>query len=150
MKKIKSVANRCAQLMDQIRKSGCAKPSFRIRTRKGNSAAEQLLSENLELKVGGSLHFSEVWKPENGEYVCESYSYHFAGANVVFRYDKDPKAQRPIVHELCHLHVCNVQLTQGLAREDKITDAKGEELRFKSHDTSFEEVFQFIVECFCR
>ena len=73
---------------------------------------------------------------DGGEIHRPIYAYGYSDVNVNFRYDRDPDRVIPIIHEECHLHV-NGQ-----------NSLNGDELRFKTHETSFEEVFAFIANCF--
>jgi hypothetical protein len=75
---------------------------------------------------GAILRFTEDIVFVNREIERIEYSYHYVRENIFFRYDKDPAVIRTD-HALCHLH------------------AHQEEPRFPSHDTSLEEVFQFIL-----
>lgn len=80
---------------------------------------------------GGTLRFSEkVSISTDREVVRENYSYHFERDGSYFRYDKDTLRAEPYVHAECHLHV------------------NGEEPRFITHETGFEEVLEFIWACF--
>jgi hypothetical protein len=75
---------------------------------------------------GASLSLQEDILLVNREIQRVKYSYHYERGNDFFRYDKDPSVVR-VDHSLCHLH------------------AHQEEPRFPSHETSLEEVFQFII-----
>jgi hypothetical protein len=82
------------------------------------------------------LHFNEKVLVVDGQIERLKYSYHYERFDTngdslfYFRYDRDPQAAKPVVHEECHLHV------------------NQKEPRFKTHATSFEEVFEFIVACY--
>jgi hypothetical protein len=89
----------------------------------------------LTLKDGSTLRFTEdlvIGRTGDMERPFYSYEYHYGASNAVyFRYDRDPGRAQAVVHEECHLHV------------------NAENPRFKTHAASFEEVFRFIVACFC-
>ena len=79
-----------------------------------------------------TLRFKEESRIEDGNIITIKYAFHFekADGTYFFRYDKDSEHAVPIVHEECHLHV----------------NAKSP--RFKTHSTSFIEIFNFIVMTF--
>jgi hypothetical protein len=72
------------------------------------------------------LSFIENVVIVNREIERVSYSFDYIRSDSFFRFDKDPKVVR-LDHPLCHLH------------------AHKEEPRFPTHETSLEEVFQFIL-----
>lgn len=87
----------------------------------------------LRFKDGAIMYVSEEIILEQGRIERLEYSYHYerfdrdGNSEFYFRYDRDPKAAKPVIHEECHLHV------------------NQKEPRFKTHAASFEEVFEFIV-----
>jgi hypothetical protein len=91
--------------------------SYYIRTRESNP---------LTFIDGATLRFREQLVLVNKQIQRIAYSYHYESSDSFFRYDKDPKVVNP-THALCHLH------------------AYREEPRFPTHETSLEEVFQFIL-----
>lgn len=97
---------------------------------------------SLEFEDGATLSFNEeIQLHQDGSVHRLHYSYHYEytdeqGEPCFFRYDRDPDAaldskgrERPD-HAECHLH------------------ANKEEPRFKTHATSFGEIFEFILACF--
>ena len=83
-------------------------------------------NHDLRFVDGAVLRFKEDILLVSREIKRLTYSYHYERENTFFRYDKDPSVIRTN-HALCHLHAHN------------------EEPRFPTHETSLEEVFQFIL-----
>lgn len=79
---------------------------------------------------GATLRFTETIEIIDSQVHPLRYSYHYQRGDYFFRYDKDPDHARYPDHAECHLH------------------ANNEEPRFMTHQTSFEEVFDFIIVCF--
>jgi hypothetical protein len=121
-----------------IRASGCIKNPETIQLLEGKNRREgKLLADGLELTGGGIVRFIEhIVLSEDGEVSRPIYSYEFRGDTVNFRYERDPKRHKPVVHEEFHLHI------------NDLRSISGDELRFKTHETNFEEVFTFIANCF--
>lgn len=90
----------------------------------------------ITFKDGGIMQFQEVVKFDKaGDIERLEYAIGYATSPNVkdgFLYEKDPKGMIPIVHEECHLHV------EGVLAKDK-------RIRFRTHETNFEEVFAFVV-----
>lgn len=79
---------------------------------------------------GAFLQVVERVNVETGTPVRTRYSYHYERNKLLyFRYDKDPHPVRlkPLVHELCHLHV------------------NAANPRYIAHETTFEQVFRFVM-----
>ncbi len=76
------------------------------------------------------LQFMEVAEIKDGKVTRGTYSYQYKKANYYFRYDKDPIRAVYPHHALCHLHV------------------NSDDPRYISHETSFEEIFKFVIACF--
>jgi hypothetical protein len=85
---------------------------------------------NLVFPDGATLSFNEEIEIGANTLSRIRYSFHYSKGDYYFRYDKDPDSVRPFDHALCHLHVMQ------------------EAPRYITHDTSFEEVFDFIMACF--
>jgi hypothetical protein len=84
---------------------------------------------------GATLRFFEELELDDDGIVHQpGYLYHYECLEnrnqFFFRYDRDPVHVVPFSHEEYHLHV------------------NRKEPRFKTHATSFEEVFDFIIACF--
>jgi hypothetical protein len=87
----------------------------------------------LRFNDGSIMYFNEGVILEQNRIERLKYSYHYERFDAkgqslfYFRYDRDSQAAEPVIHAECHLHV------------------NQKEPRFKTHVTSFEEVFEFIV-----
>ncbi len=82
---------------------------------------------------GAKLKFYETIFVDNGRIERLDYSYEYTRQDgYYFRYDKDPKNPKVhrYSHNVCHLH------------------ANSTEPRFITHETSFEEIFKFILACY--
>lgn len=89
----------------------------------------------LQFKDGSILRFyEEITLDDIGAVFRPNYSYHYERSDTLyfFRYDRDPLYAKPIIHEECHLHV------------------NQQEPRFKTHATSFDEVFDYILAYFYK
>lgn len=89
-----------------------------------------LLAESLFFEDGGILRFQEQFEISDGVVLRYKYSYGYKNAEREFRYDKDPLAANDHNHPLCHLHVSG-----------------HDDVRYRTHETSFQEVFEFILAC---
>lgn len=138
MATFKSISAYFVYLRQLIYANGCLKNPEAIQLAKGRNSREgRVFAEELSLKLGGTIQFHEhIVLSDIGEVSRPIYSYGFKHDNVTFRYDRDPARRQPIVHEECHLHVHGLYAISG------------DELRFKTHETNFEEVFIFIARCF--
>jgi len=90
-------------------------------------------SAPLQFPDGGYMEVEEfIHIDSTGEVKRKAYSFHYVRGDqeYYFRYDKDPGAAQPLVHAICHLHV------------------NDDNPRYISHETCFEEVFEFIWENF--
>lgn len=93
----------------------------------------------LQFKDGGSLQFQEdIEIRSDGKIERSKYAFQYEQAGFYFRYERDLELAKPIVHEEYHLHV------------NDLRDIHGKEIRFKTHATDFEEIFKFVVACFCQ
>ncbi len=103
------------------------------RVQKHRNAGTLFAKPFLRFNDGAIMYFNEEVILEQNRLERIEYSYHYerfdtdGHSQFYFRYDRDPQAAKPVVHEECHLHV------------------NQKEPRFKTHATSFEEVFEFIV-----
>lgn len=104
----------------------------KIRLRPYTKSRATIRADEITFADGGALRFSEtVFINDRREVIYEHYSYQFRhNDDSFFRYDKDSQRKQPYIHAECHLHV----------------DA--EEPRYITHETSFEEVLEFIWACF--
>jgi hypothetical protein len=94
----------------------------------------------LKFSDNATLHFHEyVVVGENGDIHRSEYSFHYqrprSEGSFFFRYERDPANAAEIIHEECHVHLNNIRYRDN-------------ELRFKTHSTSFAEVFDFIMKVF--
>jgi transposase InsO family protein len=87
-------------------------------------------ADSIEFSDGATLRFIEHVEIEGYTIQRHSYSYHYSKGEYFFRYDKDPLNSRPFVHAECHLHV------------------NEEEPRYITHETSIDEILEFIFACF--
>jgi hypothetical protein len=97
--------------------------------------AEGAIRGELQFNDGAVLRFTEnIVIDATGTIDRPIYSYQYQrvdnNISFYFRYDRDPERAKPVIHEECHLHV------------------NEEGLRFKTHVTAFDEVFDFIVASF--
>lgn len=136
-----SLAEYHTHVLRRITKSGYSNGwSVVKRIPESKTAGTVLANPPLAFVDGAFLDFSEhVVMDDDGIPHRSVYSYHYQrpddGVLFYFRYERDPKNERAIVHEECHVHLNNVRY-------------KGEELRFKTYATSFDEVFDFIIKVF--
>ncbi len=118
-----------------VGRSGCSDDWSSIKFKAEDRHSGMVKADLLTLKDGSTLRFAEdlvIGSTGDMERPLYSYEYRYGTDNALyFRYDRDPKRAKPVVHEECHLHV------------------NAENPRFKTHAASFEEVFAFIVACFC-
>jgi len=101
--------------------------------RRGRQASVR--ADALKFHDKAVLRFNEdIVLDHDGRVRRSSYSYEYRRSqdrgSFFFRYDESPDTARPLVHEECHLHVIQ------------------EEPRYKTHETSFEEFFDFIIANF--
>ena len=87
-------------------------------------------ARNLTFNDGGLFRFIEEIQIDGNTLSRIKYSYHFERDAMFFRYDKDPDNVTPFSHAECHLH------------------ALAEEPRYITHETNFEEVFNFVLACY--
>ncbi|MBC7813859.1 MAG: hypothetical protein H7175_22075 [Burkholderiales bacterium] len=95
-----------------------------------SSALIKSESPHITFSDGAYLRFAELVVAEGRSIKRLKYSYHYEREGYFFRYDKDLERARPYCHHETHLH------------------ANQENVRFITHETSFEEVFNFIMKCF--
>jgi len=96
----------------------------RLRDR-GDIFADAIVFQN-----GATLRFQETVELDGGYIRRVAYSYGYKLGATAFRYERDPERAEPYTHSLCHLHV------------------NESEIRYPTHETSFEEVFKFILANF--
>lgn len=99
--------------------------------------------QGIPLVNGAYLSFIEIIEVESGELKRNQYSYRYVSSDqeFAFRYDKDPRSQgtnfitnkkgQKEWHPECHLHYLD-----------------GEKPRYKTHETTLDEILQFIKYCF--
>lgn len=103
-------------------------------TAKGKHRGD-IWAAQLRFRDDGFLRFQERIVIDEKDLISRlKYSYHYerktAQGIYFFRYDKDPAAFVPLLHEDCHLHV-----NQSAPR-------------FPTHETSFQQVFDFVITQF--
>jgi len=97
-----------------------------------SKTAGRIYATPLQFRDGARLRFEErIIIDKTGQIERPFYTYHYERSHqnntFYFRYDRDPPHAKPLLHEECHLH------------------ANGKVPRYKTHVTSFDEVFDFIV-----
>lgn len=118
-------------LIKLIASNGLHSDVHRVKYALGTRNKSSISSEpHLTFSDGATLRFIEVVELDDRSIKRLKYSYHFERNGYFFRYDKDPDRARPYCHHETHLH------------------ANQENVRFITHETSFEEVFKFIMTCF--
>ena len=152
MSRLRFIKEYYDRVRHQVATSGCTDDWAEVRFKKQNGdetrgyvraeairfSDDAILRFNEEVTIHSDgtvdrLSYSFRYDRPRGETCTRSESERSRGyVCYFFRYDRDPKQAKPVVHEECHLHVNDLRSTQG------------EELRFKTHATSFEEVFEFI------
>lgn len=150
MSRLRTVQEYFEQVKHQVSASGCSTDWTAVRFHRRSKTSGWVEAEELRFPDDATLRFiEEVVINRDGTVDRIAYSFNYdrpegetwSGAegtpshgNICcsFRYDRDPARARPIVHEECHLHV------------NDLRDTRGEELRFRTHATTFEEVFEFI------
>jgi len=111
--------------------NGLTSELHRIRFSPKSPTVGYLRSEPLiTFADGATLRFHEELQLENRQVQRLGYAFHYERQGYFFRYDKDLKRAKPYCHHETHLH------------------ANQENIRFITHETSFEEVFTFIMKCF--
>lgn len=89
-----------------------------------------LRADSIVFRDGATLRFLEEILVHDDEINRYRYSYRYIRGEYKFRYERDPDHAEAHTHPLCHLHVNN------------------SDIRYPTHDTSFEEVFKFIMANF--
>ncbi len=85
----------------------------------------------LAFKDGSVLTVLEIIRIREDTVTRTEYSYEYRRPDgYYFRYDRDTKHYKPVIHELCHLHVCKAFP------------------RLPTHDTNLEEILNFVIACF--
>ncbi len=102
-----------------------------VRDRKRATQA-LVIVDHIRFRNGATIYAEEDISIVSGQIIRHLYSYHFQNGSFFSRYDKDPEAAqgREYAHAACHLHV------SGSSQEN---------MRYISHETSFEQVFRFIL-----
>jgi len=94
-----------------------------------NPKSGHISAEGFAFDDGGILSFFELVQVQSREIYRLEYAYDYQKNGFFFRYEKDPKRAKGFIHPECHLHVNG-----------------HDEIRYLTHEVSFEEVFYFIVE----
>lgn len=87
-------------------------------------------ADSIVFRDGATLRFLEEILVHDDEINRYRYSYRYMRGDYAFRYERDPEHEEPFIHPLCHLHV------------------NDSDIRYPTHETSFEEVFKFILASF--
>jgi hypothetical protein len=117
-----------------VSKSGFPGESHKIRRIpiSKNIRAEGLIrTDSIVFRDGAFLRFEEKINIDSGAVKRLAYAYHYENSTYYFRYDKDKLRARGLAHAECHLHVSG-----------------HEDIRYLTHETHFEEVFEFILATF--
>lgn len=135
--RFRTITEYYAHVKNKVARSGYSNNWNAIKLKTKSKTQGTIRAENLQFIDGAILRFSEkIEIDDNGVVHCPIYSYHYEclenGSPFFFRYDCDPLHIVPISHEEYHLHV------------------NRKEPRFKTHATSFGEVFDFILACFYK
>lgn len=99
-------------------------------TDKKRKQAGLISAEKINFADGATFDFGETVEIVEGEVIRKKYVYRYLNKDGEFRYDKDSKVIRKD-HPECHLHVSG-----------------HDNIRFKTRDISFEEVFILIMACY--
>ncbi|PJF24819.1 MAG: hypothetical protein CUN53_15925 [Phototrophicales bacterium] len=120
-----------AYLRSIVSQATLTKLSFAIRVEEsGKKSTAEIFVDGSRFVFddGAALRCYELVRIENGVIIRDRYAYHYQRPDgFYFRYDNDPLRAQPNVHECLHLHV------------------NAESPRFPTHETDFEQIFQFIL-----
>ena len=84
-------------------------------------------TEPFDLGNNKQFDFAERIGLKDNKINLVAYRYAYEDTSFYFHYDKDEKRQERYLHPLCHLHV------------------NARSPRYITHETSFEEVFRFVI-----
>jgi hypothetical protein len=135
--RFRTITEYYAHVRSKVARSGYSNDWNAIKVKTESKTKGFIQAVVLRFIDGATLRFfEEIELDDNGTVHQPGYSYHYEclenNSLFYFRYDRDPLHIVPISHEECHLHV------------------NRKEPRFKTHTTSFDEVFDFILACFYK
>lgn len=111
-----------------------------IKSKRDGRRSGVVQTEKILFKDGATIRFTEDIEILLDGNVIErprySYEYKVSDKGFWFRYDRDVKRQKSILHEECHLHVKGIY------------DVNMKPMRFITHATKFGEFFEFVIASF--